>query len=151
MYDRLNLEELPRPEGGAREFSIGTHVREKQHVVARLGTGGPVLGNVAVQGFRLYSAAETYVRVLETYDDGSQLVEMGLVLSPVPAGITIRLDVQVGGVVFDDGTISKELRPPDFDALGQARIRFVRPATAKTSVCHTTRVFQGRVLLGVHD
>ena len=148
---RLKLEELPRPEAGAREFNIGTDVREEQYVVARLGVGGPVVGNVAVQGFRLYSAAETYVRVLETYDDGSQLVEMGLVLSPVPTGITIRLDMQVGGVVFDDGTISKELRPPDFNALGESRIKFVRPSTAKTSVCHTTRVFQGRVLLGVHN
>jgi hypothetical protein len=58
------------------------------------------------------------------------------------------MDVIVSGVIFDDGTTTKVLTPADFDALGQAVVRFIRPASAKTSVCHSVTIWQGSASLG---
>ncbi len=146
----LTLEPGRVREDGAREHWLAIDEPESRSVVARLGTSGPVVAQAAVHDFKLYSGYETGVRRLETYEDGSELVEMGLILSPMRPELTVRVDLHVGGVVFEDGTITKQLTVTNFDELGQARIRFIRPATAKTSVCHRTRIYQGPILLGTY-
>jgi hypothetical protein len=147
---RLKLEQITENPTGLRRFVLGIDTQDRRHVVGRLGPGGPVIASATVHGFRLYSAYETGVRVVEDYEDGSQLVEMAVVLSPVVPQVTVRLEIQVGGVLFDDGTTIKELTATDFNELGEHRIRFIRPASAKTSVCHTTTVYQSGVFLGIH-
>jgi len=146
----LTLEPGRVRDDGAREHWLANDEPESRSVVARLGTNGPVVAQAAVHGFQLYSGYETGVRRLETYEDGSELVEMGLILSPMRPELTVRVDLHVGGVVFEDGTITKQLTVTNFDELGQASIRFIRPATAKTSVCHRTRIYQGPILLGTY-
>jgi hypothetical protein len=121
---------------------------EPRAVLARLGANGPVLDVARVNGFDFFSGGKTYLKVLQTYEDGSQLVEMLLVLDPVPSDITVRLDVIVGGVMFEDGTTSKTLTGADFDSLGRSTVRFIRPASAQTSVCHSIKLFQGNALVG---
>ena len=54
----------------------------------------------------------------------------------------------VGGITFDDGTTTKILTASSFDALGRCPVRFIRPATAHTSVCHSIKAFQGSDLAG---
>jgi len=71
-----------------------------------------------------------------------------LVWSPVLPDLTVEMDVIVSGVVFEDGTTTKVLTPPDFDVLGQAVVRFIRPASCQTSVCHAVTVWQGPAALG---
>jgi hypothetical protein len=51
-------------------------------------------------------------------------------------------------VIFDDGTMIKTLSATDFDALGQCPVRFIRPAAAQTSVCHSIRAYQGNYQIG---
>jgi hypothetical protein len=63
--------------------------------------------------------------------------------------LTVELDVIVSGVIFDDGTTTKILTPADFDTLGQAVVRFIRPAYAQTSVCHSVTMWQGPAVLGI--
>ena len=101
-----------------------------------------------IAGFRLWTGADTYTKLVQTYADGSQLVEMLLVLSPVPADLSVQMDLIAGGVIFTDGTTSKTFGAADFDALGQCKVQFIRPAGARTSVCHSIKVFQGAALVG---
>ena len=56
----------------------------------------------------------------------------------------------MGGVTFDDGTLVKELTAADFDELGQASVRFLRPVDVQTSVCHMTKAYQNGVLVGTY-
>jgi len=150
-YDsRLQLEESANSAPVPRKFSATIDNGEPRGIVARIGSGGPIVASTQAAGFRLFTGSEANIRIVEKYDDGSQLVEMGLVMSPVLPDVTVRLEVIVGGVVFDDGTILKELSAADFDELGQAKVRFIRPATSKTSVCHTTSAWQNGVLIGIH-
>jgi hypothetical protein len=138
----------PLPGGGWRN-SLMVDAPITRYIVSRLGTNGPVLGSSMARGFNFWHGADTYTKVVETYADHSELVEMMLVLHPVLPDIRIEMNVIVGGVVFLDGTISKTLVDKDFDAQGRCFVRFIRPASAKTSVCHSIRVWQGDTLIGV--
>ena len=145
---RLNVEELQRFADGTRQLRLAIDTQENRFIVARAGTNGPIVASAAAQGFRLFAGSETYLRVIEQYDDGSRLAETAVLLSPFLPQLMVRIDIVVGGITFDDGTVVKELTPPDFNALGEARVRFIQPASAKTSVCNMVRVYQGDSLIG---
>jgi regulation of enolase protein 1 (concanavalin A-like superfamily) len=136
--------------GNPRLFRLGAEQPINATLLARVGTNGPIVTSAQVQGFRLASGFETGVRLLTTYEDGSELVEMGLVMSPLREDVVVKLEVHAAGVLFEDGTTVRELRYEDFDAVGRASVVFLRPATAKTSVCHRTKAYQGKVFLGVY-
>jgi hypothetical protein len=133
---------------GAVQLTLGMHENEACSLIARLGTNGPVLDSTHVQGFDVWAGNQTYTKIIQVYPDGSQLVEELLVSSPVVPNVTFELDIIVGGVIFDDGTTTKILAATDFDALGQCRVRFIRPALSQTSVCHSYKAYQGNYLIG---
>jgi len=145
---RLKCQFVNTLTNGGRQFALTTDAAELRYVIARLGSNGPILANCAVQGFRLFSANETEFGVLQTYPDGSQLIEMGLVLGPVLPDIIVRITIFVGGVTFDDGTVIKNLTQADFNALGETHVRFLRPGSARTSACHVTRAYQSNAWVG---
>ena len=89
----------------------------------------------------------TYYRVSETYPDGSQLVEVSLLLGAVPEGTTVDLEIFVSGVTFDDGTRNKTLTADDFDANGHITLRFIKARGVTTSVCHRTYIYQDGKLI----
>ena len=148
---RLKIRELPAPSAlgaNARQYSLITDAAQPRYIVARLGRHGPILAATAVQGFRLFSTADTYLQLVREQADGSQLVETAFILSPVLPDITVGLKIMVSGVTFEDGTVTKMLAPADFDELGTCRVRFVRAAGLKTSVCHITKAYQDGLLIG---
>jgi len=73
---------------------------------------------------------------------------MVMVSSPVEPNVSFLLEPIVSGVIFDDGTTVKTLTATNFDALGQCSVRFIRPATAHTSVCHSIKAYQGNYQIG---
>ena len=129
-------------------YSLTNDSIQPRVLLARLGTNGPVVASTDVNGFNFYNDADSWLRLVETYSDGSQLVEAGFILSPVLNDITVECQVIVSGVSFDDGTLAKILTPADFDSLGICRVRFIRAPGVKTSVCHATRIYQGTELIG---
>lgn len=133
-----------------RLYGLTLKDEERHGLVARTEPGGSILDRTVADGFNLYSSTDTGLEVIQTFDDGSQLIEMTLVSTPVLRQIRVQVDLVVGGVIFEDGTISKSIEAADFNAIGEARVRFIRPASAETSVCHTTRVYQGNSFLGIH-
>jgi hypothetical protein len=150
LDSRLTLRSTSADPNKPVTFQLGILQPDECPIIARIGTNGPVLGGTIVEGFRLWSGFETGIKPLVTYEDGSELVEMGLVISPLRSEVTVKLEVHVAGVLFEDGTTVQVLKARDFDELGRAKIRFLRPASAKTSVCHRTKAFQGDSLLGVY-
>jgi hypothetical protein len=133
--------------GGVR-LALGTTENEEATLLARLGINGPVLDSVRVSGFDLWSGNQAYTKVVQTYPDGSQLVEMLLISSPVEPDVSFVLEPIVSGVIFEDGSLTKTLTASNFDALGQCVVRFVRPATTHTSVCHQIKAYQGNYQIG---
>ena len=130
------------PDNGV-QFDLLTDHTGPQYILSRLGDGGPILASAAANGFEVFAAPDTYNVVVETYPDGSRLVESMIILSPLPADVTVQIQVLAGGVTLDDGTTVRQVTPADFDALGQYRVRFILPASAKTVNCHSVTVIQG--------
>jgi hypothetical protein len=133
---------------GGRRITLTADENEPRYVLSRLGPQGPVLNSTRVNAFQFWYGASTYTRPVQTYPDGSQLVETLLVFSPVLPDVTVTLNALVGGVVFEDGTTVKVLKAADFNPRGECAVRFVRPASARTSVCHSIRIAQGEALIG---
>ncbi len=145
---RLGIAQVAQLSANARQYSLTNNAAEPRYVVARVGSSGPIAANTSVEGFRLFSGVETYHRLIQTYPDGSQLIETPIILSPQLPEVSVKLEVIVAGVTFDDGTITKILAPADFDATGMKLVRFIRGPGVQTSVCHTTEAYQGVLLIG---
>jgi hypothetical protein len=101
-----------------------------------------------VEGFDFHSGGSVDVHQVELLPDGSQLVEMTTVLDQIPDGLIVEVEIFVGGVMFEDGTVLKRLTAADFDEYGANTLRFIRGATVTTSVCHRIRLYQDGVLIG---
>jgi hypothetical protein len=145
---RLMFEQTAVLGDTGRRMALITDTDEPRYVLARLGQGGPVLSSAKAAGMEVFSSAETYLREVQTYPDGTRLVETVVVVDQLPPGVVIQLDIFVGGVTFEDGTTSLRLTAADFDSLGQCRVRFLWPAGVQTSVCHTVTVYQGGEVIG---
>lgn len=133
---------------GVTQLALTVDQNQTRSLIARLGTNGPVLDSTMVSGFDVWSGNQAYTKVLQVYPDGSQLVEMLVVSSPVQTNVTFVIQPIVGGVTFDDGTTLRTLTATNFDALGQCPVRFIRPASAATSVCNSIKAYQGNDQIG---
>ena len=116
-------------------------------LVSRLDENGPI--SDAVQANPVWFDSGTYCRVLQTYSDGSQVVEVSLLLGTIPSDLTVELEIFVSGVTFEDGTNRKTLTAADFDDNGMYSLRFIKARGVTTSVCHRTYIRQtGVTVLG---
>ena len=131
--------------GSGVTLSLLTHADRDLGLVSRIDECGAI--SDAVQVTPMWADNGTYYRVVGTYPDGSQLVEVSLLLGAVPEGTTVALTIFVSGVTFDDGTRTKTLTAADFDENGHCTIRFMRARGVKTSVCHSTRIYQNGQLI----
>jgi hypothetical protein len=140
---RLFAEQIAALAHNGVRLSLLTDQAGPRRLISRLGDGGPVLSSAKANGFRVFATPDTYNEVIETYPDGSQLVETMVILSPVLPDLKVRIRVIVGGVTFEDGTTHKVLSKKDFDTLGQHKLRFILPQSVQTANCHSLKVIQG--------
>jgi hypothetical protein len=132
-----------------RRMSLLIDQNESRYIVSRVSTNGPILAAAQANGFKLFGAYETYINVIQTYEDGSRLVEVLLILSPVLSDLIVDVEIITSGVTFEDATgPSKVLTASDFDSLGQHAIRFHVPAAVDTASCHTISVTQNGTSVG---
>jgi regulation of enolase protein 1 (concanavalin A-like superfamily) len=147
---RLTLTASPGGTNGATRTFLGVEEPDQRFVLARLPGDGAVVDRTRVDGFRLFSGYETKLSVVQKFEDGSELVELRLVMSPVRPRVRVKVEVHAGGIMLDDGTTTRVLNTEDFDELGRASVRFVRAPWFKTSICHRTKAFQDGVLIGTY-
>ncbi len=136
---RLAFQEVPV---GAlpRVFRVGSSSAVPLHVAARTEEGGRVLDSATVKAVKVSSSMETSMKVVDTLLDGSEIVEMPVLVSDVVPGMTMTLRIVVAGVTFDDGSLVRVLTAADFDELGRAKVRFIRNNGVSTSSCYTLDV-----------
>ena len=135
--------------GGGLGFTLRSDMDESLYIIARLAENGPILDNARVDGLTYDTTAYGTLVVVQTYGDGSQLVEVLVTLNMVPPNLQIVYDIFVGGVTFEDGTLTLTVTASDFDELGQFKYRLIRGAGVTTSVCHTTDIYDGVTKIGV--
>ncbi|MEO0511176.1 MAG: hypothetical protein AAF065_15105 [Verrucomicrobiota bacterium] len=128
---------------GARSLTMTALESEPAYAAATLPGNGAVLDHLELKPFYLVSDNETHVSIIETFDDGDFLVSTNLVLDHVPDDLEVTISIFVGGVTFADGSIVATLTADDFDELGRATVYFIKPASAKSSICHRIAVSFG--------
>ena len=120
----------------------------RYNIVARLGESGPIMA--ASQVCILDSSthkADGYYKVIDTFDDGTKLIEGKIILSEVPADLNIRLAIYTTGTTFLDGTLVKTLTAADFDENGVCRYQMLKTDGSPTSTCHGISFYQGDTFL----
>lgn len=132
--------------GGGLRFTLLNNYDTPFYLVARLGEDGPILDNAKIS--TVYGDNGSYWRVVENYADGSRLVVVRLQLGYVPSDIQVKLHIFAGGVTFDDGTLDKTLTAADFNEIGVATYYIVQGAGVTTSICHTTKIYEGSTYIG---
>lgn len=136
----VSVEGLPREKGGCR-LRLYTTAETDLGLVSSLQDGLYICD--AVQITPVWYDNGTYCRVAQLLPDGSQIVEVSILLGAVPENLEARLVIFVAGVTFEDGSIAKTLRASDFDEDGACTVRFIRSRAAVTSVCHRMYLRQG--------
>lgn len=136
-----------QPENATR-VDLALSDNDDKTVLARVGEEGAILDSAIIRGTAVFSANKTYVRRIETYEDGTKVYEMLIVASPPRDDVTVNLHIFVSGVIFEDGTIDKTLTSSDFDAAGMTKVRFIYPPEATTSTCHTLKLYQNGLYIG---
>ena len=101
----------------------------------------------AVQVTPVWFDNGTYYHVAQVYPDGSQLVEVSFLFGGLPDGMTVKLEIFVSGVTFEDGTRTKVLTASDMDENGHCTVRFIKARGVTTSVCHRTYIYQDGQLI----
>ena len=125
---------------GGVDLALFTTCDRDLGLVSRLGDGEAI--SDAIQVTPVWADNGSYYHVAKTYPDGSQLVEVSLLLGAITDEMSVKLTIFVAGVTFKDGTRTKTLLPGDFDENGHCVIRFVKARGVTTSVCHRTVVRQ---------
>ena len=143
------VEDLGATTKGARKFRLKVNAAETAYVVARLGRDGPILAHEAIRGFDVHTTVDSYVRIAETYENGDQIIETLVVETPILDEVILRLDLMVGGLVFEDGSGVHEVAASNLNELGEHKVRLIRPASAQTSICHTLKAYQGGAYVGM--
>jgi hypothetical protein len=93
------------------------------------------------------SNEQTSLDILQTYADGSQLIGTPIILSEIPDGLEVHLQIFVGGVTFEDGTTYKILTPEDFDEFGRYYAKFIKTPDAPAH-CHRIHMYLDGTYLG---
>lgn len=82
--------------------------------------------------------------MLDTFDDGSRLVEFTIAVGGEwPDDFRVLLKSVKAGVIFDDGTLERWVTADDLDELGRYTYRMVIPGDVPGSACHYYQYFDG--------
>lgn len=147
--NNIDLVDRGVSEAGYR-FTVSTKDWERGYIVARVSEGGAILDSTYSRRLRYATQQEEgYVKVIETFQDGSKLIEGYVVMNEVPADLKLTLSMIASSIVFEDGTRTKTLTAADFDEHGVARYNIIMPSYAVTATCHNITMYQGDVYLQV--
>ena len=120
----------------------------KTCMTARLGVNGPVVASTMISILDSSTHKnDGYYKVIDTFPDGSRLIEGKIILTDVPEDLRIQLVISTAGTTFLDGTIKKWLTAADFDENGVCRYQMLKSPESSTSTCHSMNYYQGNDFL----
>ena len=147
--DRVEIRDTEVLANGTTRYSIMTQAPDTYYANVRLGVGGPILQTIAIRGMTVRDSDRASVMFIENYEDGSYRVDMKVVVDNLHQDVRVNYNIIIAGVTFDTGEVNKDYLPADFNDLGQATVTFIKTGT-DGSACHTTKVWQGDVLIAAY-
>lgn len=142
LDDRIIVREVADLDGGGKRLTLTNTGVETLPAIIRNQISGEIIGRVDIRGMRLRDNELTSVTNLEEFEDGTKLIEMPIVLDGLHADAFVHYDIFIGGVLFEDGTISKDWQiPSDFDETGIGKVRFIKSGNWGAA-CHRGSIWQ---------
>ena len=128
-----------------RTFRLFSASEQTARIIARTHPDGPIADTVDFLPVINYSPQfNNHLKVLDTFTDGTQLVEFDIALGgELTDDIEILIQPFKAGVTFDDGTLSRTITAADLDALGRYQYRLIIPADVPGSSCNFYQIRQG--------
>lgn len=123
-------------------------------IVVRLGgPSGPIISSHNVDGFELYTTARSLIQVVETFPDGSRLVESELVMDPLIFNLDVKMHAFVAGVTFEDSTLDLNISTnnPAFrltNGQGRFTYRMIMSPGSHPKACHIIKIYQNGIQVG---
>lgn len=126
---------------------IGWADADDRIALLRSADNGPILSSIKLRGMRVRAGSETSVTIEET-SEGLMKVGMPIVVNGLWADATVRIEIFIGGVIFDDGTIVKELHPSlDCNEDGVVKVTFLKAGNVGAT-CHRISIWQNGQRIG---
>ena len=108
------------------------------------GITGPILATNNFQAMRLRTGGETAVIMKDNLGNNVWKVGMPVLIDNPCSGIILKCDIIIGGVTFDNGTLSKQLNiPEDLTSSGEYQLDFIKIGI-EGSNCHRISMWQGQ-------
>ncbi|TVP75179.1 MAG: hypothetical protein EA353_14425, partial [Puniceicoccaceae bacterium] len=134
------------PNRRPRRFQLGG-TGNGGSILARLPNSGSIIAATAVDVVTDHSRRQTHHQVVETFPDGTLMVNSYIFLSHVPDDLEVEIHVFKAGVTFDDGTIRRTLTAADFDETGRYHFYLLRSPGVTGGSCYSVRFRQDGSLL----
>ena len=107
------------------------------------GTSGPVMGILPFRTMRIRDAGETANFFSDELGNNTWEVTMPIVVNGNHQGTSITFDIFIGGVVFDDGLLTRTLHPGAYSEFEWSELlKFYKAGNAGAN-CYRTSVWQG--------
>jgi hypothetical protein len=119
-----------------------------RYILARAGTGGPILASQKLEPFSMRAAMDGFFWVAQVYPDGRHLWYNEIVAARVPATVNMHIQVIVGGVTFDDLTVVRWITRANLTLLDEYTIGLIRGPQVTTSSCHSLKAYQNGEYVG---
>ena len=133
--------------GGTIEITMNK-VNKRHTILARLSEDGPILAGSPLNPLWVQAAVDSYMWLIEKYEDGSELWENRMIVKNLPPDVDIKIITIVSGVTFEDQTTVKWLTSEDIDEIGEYIFRMIKPESVTSSTCHRILLYQDGVYLG---
>jgi hypothetical protein len=143
-------------EGGNLRFDMTLADADERHdLLVRLAPGGLVEGSTnglilactKLDAFWIAATLDGVLYVIDTLEDGSQVLANRLTAGNLPDSVSLWLTVFRGTVTFDDGSVAREVTGADLSELGEYQYRLIQPPS-DYAPCHYIEAYQDEVFLG---
>jgi len=146
LDDRIEVRETRTDAAGATCRTLRLNTLDDRVAVVRLGgDAGPILGAIPFRAMRVRSGLRTALFYAEMLDSNQWDVVMPVVVDGNYEGTSIIYDIIIGGVTFDDGTLSRTLLPGSHPELKWSEILHFYKVGTVGSNCYRTSVRQGNL------
>jgi hypothetical protein len=137
-------------ESAPRTFALSSQSTQTARIAARIAEGGALVDAISLYPIVDYSSTfGGSLKILDTFTDGTQLVEFVVALGgELPDDFSILIQPYRAGVVFDDGTLARVITADDLDELGRYRYRMLLPVDVLGSACHSYQFQQSDIAIG---
>lgn len=113
------------------------------------GIGGPAtIARRTVEGFTLETQATSYMPVIQTFADGSELGQTNLVMAPLISYLSVTMTCYSSGLTFEDSTTITSFLSSTFSPSGNNGLkpyRLIRAPTGHYHWCHTWTAYQSGI------